>query len=133
MTRDEYNMLCKRVREEYEIEVQRATARLEAKLRALAVVRDLSERRDTPNAGISTAGNQNNLHEMVRDAIQAIEGDATLQTVMAWVEAANPDLRDTIKPKSVSTALRRLAENGVLEVVDQGSGRRPTTYRKRTS
>jgi hypothetical protein len=69
------------------------------------------------------------VHEIVRQVIdQHLNGGVFSSTLVSAKvkEHFDPD----INRSSVSGALDRLAELGVLKVVQEGIGRRPTSYRK---
>jgi hypothetical protein len=51
--------------------------------------------------------------------------------VIEKVEESEPELAGLVNRTTVSSALRRLAEEDRLDVVEQGKGKRPTRYRVR--
>jgi len=88
-----------------------------------------------PNGG-SAAGDSDEPAESrgvimaaVEDAIYQIEGAFTVKSVAPLVMEILPGTQSPER-SSISHALKRLADDGRLEVVQLGRGKRPTTYRR---
>lgn len=64
----------------------------------------------------------------VRQSLSVIRGEFTSETVMRAIETHNPDAV-TDHRASIASALRKLVEDGTLEVVVQPQGRRAGRYR----
>lgn len=65
----------------------------------------------------------------VREVLPQLNGVFGPREVRACVEKKNPTLAGQVNRSTVSSALRRLAEEGLITVVQHGKGKRPTRYR----
>ena len=72
------------------------------------------------------------LQGAVRDALPHIGGDFTLRHVYNQIVLNDPVLAGKIKDKmpSISSVLKRMADDKELVLVEAGSGKRPSTYRR---
>lgn len=118
MKEPEYLRLKRRIEADYQ-------RRLDALTMVWEMARDSDAEhrsRGTPRAG--------GVRQAVDAAVAAIPGEISVQVVERWIGQQHPDLRDGLKRPSLSQALKRLTNSGVLEVVNRGAGKRPTIYRK---
>jgi hypothetical protein len=121
MTNAEYQALCKAAEDEFHRAIERAKAAKEEALRSLRTVKELWGRADwEPGATIING---------IRRLLPSISGDFTLETVVALLETTTHASVPNLKRTSVSTALRRLRKDRLIELVRPGSGKRPATYR----
>jgi hypothetical protein len=116
MHQREYDRLKKQIEGEYR-----------DKLRALDLVWKMAGK----NSSAKPKGDpkEGSLASFVRQAVERIGGRFTLRDVVAGCEAdSSTDVE--IRLPSVSGILKRMADQGAIKVVEQGSGRRPTIYTK---
>jgi hypothetical protein len=63
---------------------------------------------------------------MVKEAIKDLHGPFTQREIRTALAHMNPDVK--LKRASVSSALRRLAQDGTIMVLETGKGKRSTKY-----
>ncbi len=109
--------------------------RSRADLKALNRVWQMSGAGAVPSAGsregASESRTRGRLLTAARAAIKEIQGDLTQQTVRSKIQEMDPVFGITVKRASLSSALRRLAHDGELELVSAGSGKRQSVYKSR--
>lgn len=66
----------------------------------------------------------------VRTALAAMPGHFTVREMTAELAKADPAFGTDDRQASVSSALRRLAESGEINVVTRGAGKRATVFTK---
>lgn len=136
MTERQYNKLQAQIQAEYRDQLEKAAESRQHRLEALDWVRGQTggNRAGTGNGnGIANGRSTRDtgLIERVRSAIPALPGETfTAGDLAAALRERHQELNGSIKRRSVSSALRRLAENRTLEVAQEGSGRRPVIYKK---
>jgi hypothetical protein len=111
----EYKKLRKQIEEEYQ-----------DNLRAL----DLVWKRAGKN-GVSKRPtvDDSTLAALVRSAVERTSGPFTIRDILGSCNERGP--RDAeIRGSSVSAILKRMADHGTIGIVEVGSGRRPTSYKK---
>lgn len=77
----------------------------------------------------SSNGKRGNLLKAARNAVSMKTGAFDLRDIEEAIKRSDPDI--TIRRPSLSSALLRLVEDEILEIVDRGSGRKGSTYRNR--
>lgn len=70
------------------------------------------------------------LQKAVQHALADITGDFDLHDVWKKIRLNNPALAATLKQPSLSSALKRLAEDGTITAVSVGRGKRASIYSK---
>jgi len=108
-----------------------AKAEYDRKLDAIEMVWKLS-------GGTSANGAQNTsvsvgkglLQKAIRLALEDIPNEFTIRDAEDWIRRNNASLAATLKRPSLSSALKRLAGEGVILLTSTGSGKRPSKYRK---
>jgi hypothetical protein len=111
----EYERLRKGIEEEYRLNLD-----------ALERVYKWSKKHPTATA---SNGKRGNLLKAARNAVNMKTGIFKLQDIEEAIKRTDSEI--TIRRPSLSSALLRLVEDGILEVVDRGSGRKGSTYRNR--
>ncbi len=84
------------------------------------------------DASLSASGRRVKRGELaaaIREAIDAAHQTFTAPEVAEWLKTHNPDLTEKTARSSVSSYLRRLAEEGKIVVIEKGAGKRPTKYK----
>lgn len=66
-------------------------------------------------------------------AINKLSGPFTVADVLQAIRTENPFDAAAVRRNALSIALLRLARKNVLTVLNQGSGRAPTTYKRNTT
>jgi hypothetical protein len=121
-------------RREYERLKAEAQAEYRRKLEAVETVWKMTDGRngDSPVASPSESIVKGTLQQAVKIALQRISGDFTLRHVYNQIVLEDPVLADKIKDKlpSVSSVLKRMADEKELILVEAGSGKRPSKYRR---
>lgn len=113
-------------------EYQRLKRQIEAeyhqKLDALEMVFRMSTnaRRNGVEARIS-GPRRGVLLSVVRGVLPDIRGEFTQHSVIEKLHENNPEIE--IKRASMSATLRKLADDGEIELLQLGSGKRPSRYR----
>jgi hypothetical protein len=121
MNEREYN----RLKSEIEAEYRR-------KLDALELVWKMSNSSRNGTQAIQAVNGvvgKGRLLKAVRHSLTELRGDFTLHEVENQIRLVNPTLAATIKRPSLSSALKRLAKEGVIIVVSVGAGKKPSKYR----
>lgn len=132
MTQNEIRLLEQEARERRDATIEGAKKKCAEAIHALRVVGGLLSRSgETPGkTGQNGPMQRGELVTMLREIVKEEPNDSlfTIKTISErLVERGCP-----ANPNSVSSGLRRLLEQGrLIEVVEHGSGRRPTSYRKR--
>jgi hypothetical protein len=68
---------------------------------------------------------------MVKEVVRAhLSGEFTSTDVADKIEKLHPELGATLKRSSITSAMNRLVVQELLELVEAGSGKRPSLYRK---
>ncbi len=97
-------------------------------LEALERVWQLSKR-DEPDNKIKRGDLQNAIVRVVSELKQ----DFTAEQVLARLKTAAPEIGEKTKASTVSSALKRMHENGEIDAVIRGIGRKPSVYRLKKS
>jgi len=63
-------------------------------------------------------------------AIGRISGDFGMPDILAMIKESNPELVASTSSSSITSYLKRLAQKGIIDLVQEGKGRRPSRYRK---
>lgn len=119
MNEKEYERLKRQIREE-----------CAEKLKALDLVWQMAKAGKSNENSPRKVGRKGEVLELVRAVLPNLSDKFTQRLVTDAIRQRNPDLGD-IKRASVSSALRRLAGDGEIVVVEPGAGKRPSTYRRR--
>ncbi len=139
MNRAEYERLKRKADEDYR-------QNLAAIERVWNISQRLGEGESSPTRGAIVASKSNeeqvsepfggngrigkgSLREAIRITIAALAESFTLPQIERTLKTKHPNWE--IKRASVHTTLIRLVEEGEIEVVTQGSGRRPSEYRRK--
>lgn len=72
--------------------------------------------------------NKLNQLQLISQVLQSVEGEISQPKVIALLKSNHPEWAGTITPPRVSTLLRKLHEQGVLELLRPGAGSRPSVY-----
>lgn len=78
------------------------------------------------------AGQRSGVAQAVMGIVAEMESDFTAPDVTDALEAKYPDRKMPFDRSSISGALRRLAGEGALILVEKGAGKRPSVYRRKT-
>lgn len=123
MKESEYLRLKKKITDEYH-----------EKMRALEMVWTMSSESSVKNSegtgeemGASARGA---LTLLVRDTVNVVTGKVSSAYIENALVRQNPQLRGKVRRASISQILRRLAEEGMIELVSEGKGRTPAIYQK---
>jgi hypothetical protein len=83
-------------------------------------------------AGDTRSATNENLTDIVYDLVDELSGPFTLHDVIESLYKREPALRQNrpINPTTVSGILRRLADDGSIQLVEQGRGSKPSTYQR---
>jgi hypothetical protein len=114
----------------HEREFKRIRATIEAdyrkKLDALELVYSMAAKN---GASSSAAPVKGKLAQAVVEAIQHTDAQFSARDIETLVSVTRPEL--AAKRASISNTLKRL-EGREIELIEKGSGKRPSTYRRRT-
>jgi hypothetical protein len=69
------------------------------------------------------------LAEAIRQVLPKMPSAFNINDVIEHVEAGGFDVKKPINPTSVSGALRKMEDTGVLELIEAGKGKRPSKYK----
>lgn len=122
MTEKEYSKLKERIEREYK-----------DKLRALDLVWELS-RNTSSNGKIEnrskkeTNGGRGQLLIAIREGLAEIHGQFSVHHIEEIIRKRRPEL--AVQRSSISGALKRFVDNKEIEIVEAGSGKRPSVYQK---
>lgn len=121
------------LRQGYVARLERAKAKvleLEDAVRSIDTVMKITHA-PRPSSG-RTNGAASKLTSTLRTIVQGLEGNFSMPRIAEALKSQSPDLMGSTHAATLSKAVRRMAENnGPLELVESGSGRRPAVYRKR--
>jgi hypothetical protein len=112
----EYKRLKKQIEGEYR-----------DKLRALDLVWKMAAKNGSTKPKAETI--DSTLANVVRNAVERTSKTFTLRDVVSVCRSEMPN-GEQLRLPSVSGILKRMADQGVIIVVEVGKGRRPTTYTK---
>jgi len=119
---------------EYERLKADAQAEYRRKLEAIETVWKMSGGQNgvTANSPQFARVGKGTLQEAVRAALPNIGGEFTLRNVYNQIVLDDPLLAERIKDRlpSISSALKRMADDHELVLVEAGSGKRPSKYRR---
>lgn len=127
------------IHRDYEDEVATARDNREAKLREL---RELFEDAQKSKAESDTATTREprgrrapvipkpGYAQIVRNIIAETDRKFDKNYIERQMKKKHPDMAAKLRPVSVPNILRRLAKAGMISTVEQGTGRKPSTYRK---
>jgi hypothetical protein len=76
-----------------------------------------------------TRGRSALLKQAIVDVLPGISGSFNQRDIESKITQLHPGIAATLKRASLSTALKRIAESGKIEVVEKGSGKRATVYK----
>ncbi len=118
MQEREYRRLRRRIEAEYQ-----------EKIKALDMVYQMSN--GTASKGLEASRTSNAkkgaLLNVVRKVLPDIHGEFTQRTVIEKLREKNPDV--AVKRASLSSTLRRLADDKEIELLELGAGKRPSRYK----
>lgn len=97
------------------------------KLAALDLIWKMSKEQDAPQR---KNGRRGSLLEAVRQAVSEKSGPFNLRDVEDSIRKQHAEM--TAQRASISSALLTLVSDGELEITEQGRGRRPSIYRKKS-
>jgi hypothetical protein len=121
-------------RKEYERLKAEAQTEYRRKLEAIETVWKMTDGRngDSSNTASSENVGKGDLQQAVRAALARIFGDFTLRHVYSEIVLADPVLAEKIKDKlpSVSSVLKRMADDNEITLVTAGRGKRASIYRR---
>jgi len=119
---------------EYERLKADAQAEYRRKLEAIEMVWKMTDGRNGASAGDSSSESvgKGALQDAVRSALPHIGGEFTLRHVYNQIVLDDPVLAEKIKDKlpSVSSVLKRMADDKELILVEAGSGKRASKYKR---
>ena len=116
----EYKKLKREIQAEYD-----------EKIKALEMVWRMSggaSQSASKNSG--TAIGKGSLLQAVRYALPKISGEFTLREVIKQIQADNPVFAETLKRASLSSTLKRLANDKEIVLVMEGKGKRASKFRR---
>jgi len=117
---------------EYERLKREIQAEYQKKLEALEMIWQMAQNRNHSTASATTRSTselaRGFLLSAVKNALQHISGDFSQHIVVQKIAELHPNL-SPVKRASVSSALKRLAGGKEIELVEAGSGKRPSVYR----
>jgi hypothetical protein len=115
MKQREYDALKSQIESEYR-----------TKLDALELVWKMS------NKGVASTGHTGRgaVLQAVKSAISITHGNFNTADIEKHIKESNAALGAKIKRASISNTLKRLVKDKLIEVVEQGTGRQPSTYKK---
>ncbi|SRR5258706_14559981 len=82
-----------------------------------------------PKTGDSSIG-KGSLQQAMRYAVDLLAGEFTARDVESQMRANDPAFAANVKRASLSAALKRLADDKKIVLVEVGAGKRPSKYRK---
>jgi hypothetical protein len=116
----------------HEREYKRLRAEIEAdyrkKLEALDLVWSMSNGATRPGQNISGRGA---ILLAVRTAVAGLQSTFGPPEVESSIKKNDPALAPKIRRASISNVLKKLVDEGTVEVVEKGQGRQASTYRKK--
>lgn len=112
----EYDRLKKQIEDEYH-----------ANLDALERIWKMSKKQGTSSS--SSNGKRGSLLVAARQAVTDKSGTFNIRDIEDLIKKHNPDLM--LRRASLSSTLLRLVEDGDLEVVEKGIGRKGSIYRQK--
>ena len=117
---------------EYEKLKAEAAAEYRRKLEAIEVVWKMTggTRNDSPSD--DTPVNKGALQTAIKEAVQFLTGEFTLRDVEKQIGATNSAFAAKIKRASLSSALKRMAEEKEITLVTLGKGKRASKYKRNT-
>jgi hypothetical protein len=116
---------------EYEKLRADAAAEYRRKLEAIEVVWKMTGGVSRNGTGADeTPVGKGSLQQAVKDALQFISGEFSLRDVEKQIRATDSALAAKVKRPSLSSALKRLANERQIELVSVGKGKRPSKYRR---
>jgi hypothetical protein len=134
MDRDDFESLVRAAQREHSKAIAAAEETLRRRLDAIKATMELAEistaRREAE--GVMTIKPRGSLVWEVKTAVSGMGETFTLRDVINQIRDWHNGDGHSIKPKSVSAALKRLVGKQ-LAVVENGSGKRGTNYRKVTT
>lgn len=111
-----------------------AQAEYRRKLEAIETVWKMAggENGDFTHESSSESVGKGALQEAVRDALPHIGGEFTIRTIFNQIQLNDPILAEKIKGKlpSVSSVLKRMTDDKQLILVEAGSGKRASKYKR---
>ncbi|ODS31732.1 MAG: hypothetical protein SCARUB_03129 [Candidatus Scalindua rubra] len=119
MKESEYNRLKKKIEVDYK-----------EKLKALNLIWEMAgEKKSRKLTPTNISNGKKNLTKCVSEILEQKTGEFTAAKVANWVSESNPDIKEINIP-SISNILKRMAQDGKIQVDTVGSGRNPTIYKK---
>jgi hypothetical protein len=116
---------------EYERLKVEAAAEYRRKLEAIETVWRMSggASQNDADAQATTLG-KGSLHQAVKNAVQVISGEFTHRDVEKQIQVSDPAIAAKVKRPSLSSALKRLADEKEIVLVSAGRGKRASKYRR---
>lgn len=132
MNKAEMEALKNGVRQDYDLRIKQLEDERDQKLAAIDLVAEMFEKGPTvqaPRASVPQETKpQVNVSQLVRDAINSLDGEFSIKNVRDYVGCVDPSI---VISRNVShSVFSEHLENEIIEVVKPGKGRMPTTYRK---
>jgi hypothetical protein len=131
MTETEYLNLKQQIVAHAERRHSEIEAEKNKQLESLETVWGLFSTLGTFESVQATVANQGTfpLAEAVRQVLPEMPSAFNINNIIGRIEAGGFDVKKPINPTSVSGALRKMEDSGVLELVVAGKGKRPSTYK----
>jgi hypothetical protein len=119
MKENEYLKLKRQIQAEYQ-----------KKLDALEMVWKMAKEETKKEwAGKGKADGHGELLKAVQDSIAAFTGDFNVRDVEEKMKEMHPSIASRTKRSSISTVLKRLADNHDIAQIEKGTGRAASKYR----
>jgi hypothetical protein len=118
MREPEYKRIKKKIETEYH-----------EKLRALDMVFRMSNASLVKNGGQDARKSKGAVPQAVRNALHKITGEFTASDIESQIKTDDPT--SIFKRASISSTLKRLAEDEEIICTTEGKGKRPSKYRRK--
>jgi hypothetical protein len=115
---------------EYETLKAQIKAECQTKLDALELVWKISAKAVPSDSPITGRGA---VRQAVKSAAAIVHGPFTTADIERHIKETNSPLGARIKRASISNTLKKLVNEKIIEVVEQGTGRQGSTYRLRAN
>jgi hypothetical protein len=125
MDLQEYQMLCREVETEYAAGLEELKRKYEERKRAIQLVWEISKQQSERVRGTVRHGE---VIDSVRQILQDLHTAFSLRDVEAALKGRYPRTAASSSRKSISSALRRLRNEGVIEMIRHGKGKAPSVY-----
>ena len=92
-------------------------------------IKPATHRKPRTGQGEERAPRVRGLLKATLDILPVLPATFTRLDIIAKVEETYPKFKGNIRPDSMRTTLKRLLEDGTIEVVEESSGPKPAVYR----